>query len=236
MEVHHHAHTAQKKWTHYLWEFMMLFLAVFCGFLAEYQLEHKIEKEKGKQYIRSFAEDLKADTSNFSSLIKEYEEKKTVLLTMYACHAALLKGDDNNISLKNLVNQSVYFPDLVYTDRTLLQLKNAGGLRLIPAADADSITGYDKLLRLYERHEETSFQEIQTSLRNTLFSAYNFKTLYDTTNVKVLFADNKESINRYFNQLYQYYTGTIANIEDLTVIRNKAVTLINYFNNKYHLK
>jgi hypothetical protein len=27
----------------------MLFLAVFCGFLAEYQLEHKIEKNREKQ-------------------------------------------------------------------------------------------------------------------------------------------------------------------------------------------
>ena len=28
----------------------MLFLAVFCGFLAEYQLEHTIEHRKEKQY------------------------------------------------------------------------------------------------------------------------------------------------------------------------------------------
>ena len=48
MEVHHHAHTARKKWTHYFWEFLMLFLAVFCGFLAEYTLEHKIEKAREK--------------------------------------------------------------------------------------------------------------------------------------------------------------------------------------------
>ena len=53
MEVHHHSHTASppagragKKWTHYFWEFLMLFLAVFCGFLAEYQLEHKIESDR----------------------------------------------------------------------------------------------------------------------------------------------------------------------------------------------
>ena len=36
MEVHHHpiaigSHCARKKWTHYFWEFLMLFLAVFCG-------------------------------------------------------------------------------------------------------------------------------------------------------------------------------------------------------------
>jgi hypothetical protein len=58
MEVHHHAHTFRKKWTHYFWEFLMLFLAVFCGFLAEYQLEHKIEKNREKQFMKSTLVDL----------------------------------------------------------------------------------------------------------------------------------------------------------------------------------
>jgi hypothetical protein len=37
MEVHHHAHHdhGKKNWKSYFWEFLMLFLAVFCGFLAE---------------------------------------------------------------------------------------------------------------------------------------------------------------------------------------------------------
>ena len=48
MEVHHHAHDPavphhKKNWKSYFWEFLMLFLAVFCGFLSDYQLEHKIE-------------------------------------------------------------------------------------------------------------------------------------------------------------------------------------------------
>lgn len=56
MEVHHHpiaigSHTARKKWTHYFWEFLMLFLAVFCGFLAEYQLKHKIEKDRESTHL-----------------------------------------------------------------------------------------------------------------------------------------------------------------------------------------
>ena len=44
----------------------MLFLAVFCGFLAEYQLESKIEKDREKQFIRSMLEDLKRDTFQLS--------------------------------------------------------------------------------------------------------------------------------------------------------------------------
>jgi len=53
MEVHHHAHTARKKWTHYLWEFLMLFLAVFCGFLAENFREHQVEHNREKKFMAS---------------------------------------------------------------------------------------------------------------------------------------------------------------------------------------
>ena len=60
MEVHAHSHlasgethTARKKWTHYFWEFLMLFLAVFCGFLAQNQREHMIEGQREKKYAKS---------------------------------------------------------------------------------------------------------------------------------------------------------------------------------------
>jgi hypothetical protein len=52
MEVHQHTHTPRKKWTHYFWEFLMLFLAVFCGFLAENQREHMIENKRAKQLAK----------------------------------------------------------------------------------------------------------------------------------------------------------------------------------------
>ena len=35
MEVHHHAPAVRKKWTHHLWEFLMLLFAALAGFFAE---------------------------------------------------------------------------------------------------------------------------------------------------------------------------------------------------------
>ena len=68
MEVHHHpipigSHTSRKKWTHYFWEFLMLFLAVFCGFLAENFREHKVEGLRAKEFARSLIQDLNNDTA-----------------------------------------------------------------------------------------------------------------------------------------------------------------------------
>ena len=69
MEVHAHTHTARKKWTHYFWEFLMLFLAVFCGFLAENQREHMIEHQREKRFAVQLLADLTNDSVHFSFLI-----------------------------------------------------------------------------------------------------------------------------------------------------------------------
>jgi len=59
MEVHHSHHpTHKKKWTEYLLEFFMLFLAVFLGFVAENIREHSVECSREKQYMQSMVEDL----------------------------------------------------------------------------------------------------------------------------------------------------------------------------------
>ena len=67
MEVHHHSHTARKKWTHYFWEFLMLFLAVFCGFLAENQREHFVEGHRAREYAKSLLSDIRLDSAEISN-------------------------------------------------------------------------------------------------------------------------------------------------------------------------
>ena len=223
----------------------MLFLAVFCGFLAEYQLEHKIEKERGKQYIKSFVEDLKADTSIFTGLIKLNEEKVSVLRILVDCYHTIQKNPSDSCLLRLFV-ASAHFPDFIYTDRTLQQLKNAGGLRLIPAVDADSIIEYDKLLRQYQKIEGTSYQQIQNEIRSSIYSLNNFgKTVKDFSKTtsdagqpgkQVLYYVDKDLLNRYFNQLFFYLNGTMGNIEDIGKINARAKSLISYFNNKYNFK
>src|SRR5687767_11380359 len=72
MEVHAHTHIPHgrdKKWTHYFWEFVMLFLAVFCGFIAENEREHFIEHKREKQYIHSLSKDVEADIIRLKDLI-----------------------------------------------------------------------------------------------------------------------------------------------------------------------
>ena len=80
MDVHHHTHSPdsyreRKKWTHYLWEFLMLFLVICCtasiraqplpdSVLTRYNSAND-QKEKGKCSILLFYDDYNFTTSCF---------------------------------------------------------------------------------------------------------------------------------------------------------------------------
>ena len=242
MEIHHHAHSPahdgspRKKWTHYFWEFMMLFLAVFCGFLAEYQLEHKIEKEKGRQYIRSFYRDLVTDTSAFTELITRFELKMAVLRTRPACYDTLTKDLRSEDCFWNLFYHSTFFPDLIYTDRTLQQLKNAGGLRLLKPEDADSILQYDNLVKTYKAAEASVLQESQSGIRTSMYNLVDQRKINGDSTVSFLYENNRAELNKFFNQLYAYSTICEGRINELKYLRNRVIILIGYFKSKYKLK
>jgi hypothetical protein len=84
MEVHTHTHTPRKKWTHYFWEFFMLFLAVTAGFLVENEREHYVEHLREKQFISSLLVDVKLDTTNLNRIIsaRDLREKMFDSLTI----------------------------------------------------------------------------------------------------------------------------------------------------------
>jgi len=51
-----------KKIKTYLFEFLMLFFAVFCGFIADNWREKLSEHQREKAFIISIVEDIKSDT------------------------------------------------------------------------------------------------------------------------------------------------------------------------------
>ena len=63
MEVHHHPdlHHKPKKWKEYFLEFLMIFLAVTMGFIAENIREHFVLKKHEKEYMVSLVRDLNND-------------------------------------------------------------------------------------------------------------------------------------------------------------------------------
>ena len=129
MEVHHHAHTPRKKWTHYFWEFLMLFLAVFCGFMAENMREHIIEHKRTKLYAKQFYDELVLDTTKLSQGIwissVKYARCDSILAT-------LKRGLASEANWKELYYQAAAFDVynvITFHDASFEQIKNSGSLR-----------------------------------------------------------------------------------------------------------
>jgi hypothetical protein len=95
MEVHAHAHTERKKWTHYFWEFLMLFLAVFCGFLAENQREHYVENQREKKFARRLLSDIREDSMFFQVRLHKLQEWQNAHVQFMKIMTGIVKPTDS---------------------------------------------------------------------------------------------------------------------------------------------
>jgi hypothetical protein len=149
MEVHHHSHHKGKKnWKSYMWEFLMLFLAVFCGFMAEWRLEQTIENHREEVYMESMVEDITADAKQIEKLRTEIKSRISKLDGLLA-ELATPEVQNNSNKAFQLWLETVGFPDFTQNDRTIQQLKSSGALRIIRnKAVSDKIMEYDQEVRL----------------------------------------------------------------------------------------
>ena len=247
MEVHHHAHTSRKKWTHYFWEFLMLFLAVFCGFLAEYQLEHIIEKQKARQYITSFLQDLDIDDKQLDELIPAFIEKDKLLDSLLQKIRGINESTGAN-GIYKYYRQPFTYLDFIYSDRTIQQLKNSGGMRLIAnKAVSDSITAYDAAVRLSSIGITEGVKDLRVSIMLSSFKLFDLKCCPELgTPVSqrqfifpergVLLTYDSKTLTEYFNIVQEMKRQFALYRKDLEVLKNKNNRVRDYLKKEYHLE
>ena len=246
MEVHHHSHAHGKKnWKSYFWEFLMLFLAVFCGFLAEYQLEHKIEKDREGQFIQSLVSDLKDDTISISNQI---ETIKTGML-YFDSLSVLLQSPElarkNGESIYYTARLGVRLTPLVNNNRTIDQLKNSGGFRLIHNQETSNrimkyYSAFPQLRKIEEifSGENEAFKEAASKVMDQ--SIYRIQINPDNTVARIpgnllLLTYDKTMLNQmgfYAVQMNGSRTGMAQLLQQL---KRSAEELLKYLQEEYHL-
>ncbi len=247
MEVHQHAHTPRKKWTHYFWEFFMLFLAVTLGFFVENQREHFIEHKREKQYIQSFYEDLTADEYDLQNNIQYLRAQvqdadslqillKNATTTQPANHIYMYLREITRSSL------ALFYPN----DRTIVQLRNAGGMRLIKnKAVSDSMVGYYRTIEIIQFLSENALTN-KNSLREKympLLNAEDFGKIIDSTSeisnpseTLHLRKADPDIINSCLIEVNRIkaISGTLA--IRMRGLKEKAARIKEFIKNEYHLK
>lgn len=103
MEVHHPHHpTHKKKWSEYILEFFMLFLAVTLGFFAENVREHQVVVERKNQNLEAMIEDLRRDSIQIEDRTKEYMQG---MIGFEEMKYASLQFQKNEITEEQLINR-----------------------------------------------------------------------------------------------------------------------------------
>ena len=255
MEVHHHSHTHDKKnWKTYFWEFLMLFLAVFCGFLAENQREYLLENRHEQEYMENLLQDLKRDTTALSNEIKSRFAYKIAA-------DSLIHEIDSPVN--STILSSIYYNAYLltasrifsYSNTTIQELKSSGLMRLIRKKGiADSINAYDISVGRYKVREDLeqaitleyrkaiSFVLDANSMMNMGDSLYLLNNaghiiyLQRPAFTKPLLTKDPDKINYVKGLTAQLHTRNQANINGLKELLRKAISTIKLLKKEYYLE
>lgn len=252
MEVHHHPHVhGKKKFTEYLLESFMLFLAVTLGFLAENLREHLTEQKKEKEYIASFIDDLQKDTADIKETSKvlfksiRYQDSLIYLLQHYNNADSI-----NKKCYRYYLFSGVNVAFVTFNQNTLNELLNTGSVRLISKQKImDSIMDYNgitKAVNLQGDYYNDEFKKAFDYSTNIFDVSYIHLRLdddytlkptmrYDTARFKLLNTD-PEVLRKYTTYLIMQENLSSSYVLQLKAAEKKAERLIALLRKEYHLK
>ena len=192
MEVHHHPHVEKKGIKEYFLEFLMIFLAVTLGFMAENLREHITVKNKEKNYMVSMLEDLGKDTVRLEDLINT---KLSLQFEWLDSSINLLESQDmkgkERLLYQSAVNATWWINDFQPTRRTLDQLKIDGYRVISNTKVSNAIAEFSNFL---EYNDEIFYDAVncQNSIDSAGTSILDYKIL------KQLWLKNNDE-NRYLS-------------------------------------
>ena len=165
MEVHHsHGITHKKKWTEYLLEFCMLFLAIFLGFTAENIREHSIERQRAKQYLGVYKNDLLQN----KILFKRFDSTYDALLPVYDSIVNIYYEKRENTDLRvlaGLLSTGKRTINVPFSTAAYSQIVNSGSMRLIEDGTlTDAMNKHNALV--------INFKEFDTQLKAVRSNIY----------------------------------------------------------------
>jgi hypothetical protein len=233
----------KKKFKDYFFDFFMLFLAVTSGFFVNNLNEDHSERQREKQYMNSLVNDLKSDTT-------QIREVYSVIKNQIAGIDTLLKIMENPPTDK-FINDFYYFAVKYLnsatfysgSDRTISQLKSAGGLRLIQdIAISDRIVNYysssDNVkyntgFCLEEFNKILEYEKEMISFK--YLRVYNIDTIRQVKDLEFL-KNDPVILNQFYNQVISYLSSIINYNILITDLKNEAESLMKFVRESYNLK
>lgn len=181
MEVHHHPKIERKNFREYFLEFIMIFLAVTLGFIAENIREHVSDTGKAKVFAASLYQDFKTDSSSLVQLINFSEEKiKSIDSLEYFIQQVRNRNNDSN-----LYRCAVYLISTAPFDNingTYEQIKNSGSLRFFNQSLINYLNSYDATSLKLKQMEDWENKVLYEQVIPKTGEIFNFHVFDDLRN------------------------------------------------------
>jgi hypothetical protein len=195
----------------YLFEFSLLFLAVFLGFFADSLREENSEKQLAYELAKSFYEELKNDSvtvlSKMDSRIKK-ERAIEYMITFFKDSS--LQTSSKSLSINFLWATTVRTP-VIFTPRTVIleQLKSSGSLRYFKNQRLQQLVG-DLFVSIEYIHER---QELEA----TVYEDYIEPIMINHMD----FEFQRKLFNTGIFDQYVWCRGTVKRFEDPPLLMHK---------------
>lgn len=243
MEVHHHPelpHSEMKRFKEYLLEFIMIFLAVTMGFIAENIREHISDSSKENEYITGMVKNLEVDTTELTKIIYRNRIQISGIDTLRSISKDKLDQIKVQDSLYDLTNKYLFNVNVFQNDDiTLSQLRNSGGYRFIRNTHVlDSIEVYEKSLNAlsvqfnYLLAGVTKAIDMSGSLFD-LNADRKFQTAPSST--PILITNSKEKIFDFYNKCYLISVSLRSYNQMLKGHLKYSTRLIAYLKKEYNI-
>jgi hypothetical protein len=220
MEVHHHPEVGKKNFKEYLLEGLMIFLAVTMGFFAESLRENINAKEKEKDYIVSFENNLQKDKTELDYTILDNKRKIKGLDSLVSLSDQDMTKPANRKLMYEYAWSVSNFSVFISNDATMTQLKNSGGLQFIRHARvADSIAKYDYEMRgIYAA--ETPYTRFTNDATEAMTEVLVFNLKKNMANLSgnetfPLLTNNPRELQVFFNKIKSEQGWTQNYVENL---------------------
>lgn len=247
MEVHHHPHVGHKHFKEYFLEFLMIFLAVTMGFIAENIREHFTDRSKEGEYIRSFISDLETDTMRLAYVIRfDHQQLKGIDSFLLLAHAPMTDNNNRERFYHLFIKYFYRSASFKSSDATLQQLKNTGDYRLIVKDHAsDSLAEYDaEINSIYAQgaYYESYFKEIVSRLDELAdMTVFGDTTYYmpggKYTGKPLPSLNDSDRLRVLFNKAFDFSIITKAYTENYLVPELYSATqLIAFLKKEYDIK
>lgn len=243
MEVHHHSHTSRKKWTHYLWEFLMLFLAVFCGFLAENKREHMVEHQREKRFARALAEDLQTDTTELR-LSANNIDSFFAITNLFFSELEKPRSLQSDSIIQVIGARHIY--DFNFFDATMgnyEQVKNSGALRYFKQDFVKKLTTYETGTNKLTQEKQNYIEFLNTviapfcvKIANADFLLSTEKEIDNNRSPLSFSEPGEEMLNQWKNYILLLRQKQAAHKWAIERHRNRATELLADLQKEYHLK